>query len=408
MSKEAIFYGPLISDFLSNHLNHMAKDKKGSATNIKSILNIWGGVASCIGLIFTIIVASIGLVSSDADPQSMSVICVLAVSCAFLGVLGARSLNAQFEAFQKYGLSFKEIKRIKKELDKQQQELLVKEHQKQKMAQVFHNYNHEYRKIVVTIHSDIASKNFDYVNERKKSLKMFIIFSLSNLKELFDTLTGDDCAVTLKLIEQADVFDKDVYPDLVEFLDEEDKDRDFLIGDECYRDGKLKGPKEFLLEKTPIISTFLRDPITYTQRNKVDIIWPGFPYYKNAAFYYILSQEHPQTTFSSNDLKQAAEKKEYWCGRNQWENHYNASLVVPIRYQPCEVGGRIFEKILSWGRRDSGTSVIGFICVDNMKGNLESSLVIDTLAAFGDSCFHLFSIYNQLACDSKAVKNDDV
>ncbi|WP_319549489.1 hypothetical protein [Desulfogranum marinum] len=376
--------------------------KNKSTSDIKSILNVWGGVASCLGLVFTLIVAVIGLVRTDANPQAMSVICVLAVSCAFLGVLGARSLSAQFEIFQKYGLSFKKIKRLKKELSEKEQELKIKEHQKEKMAQIFHNFNHEYRKIVVTIHSDIAAQSYGYLADRRKSLKMFFIFALSNIKELFDTLTEDDCAVTLKLIENADVFDKDVYPDLIEFFEkEEDIDKDFIIGDECLQDGKLKGPKEFLLKATPIISTFLRDPITYTQRNKIDNIWPAFPYYKNAAFYYILSKDHPQSAYSCNDLKKSAALKEYWCGRNEWENHYNASLVTPIRYVPCDIGDGVFERLKSWMTNDSGSSVIGFICIDNMKGNLESQLAIDTLAAFGDSCYHLFNSYNRLVMLSK-------
>lgn len=96
---------------------------------------------------------------------------------------------------------------------------------------------------------------------------------VTNIKEVFDVLTGDECSVSVKLVD----FEKNEY----------------------------------------YIRTFLRDPITSRERSGADQKLPKFPYNQNTAFYNILDPNCPNSFFLCNDLKN---KENYFNCNINWRN----------------------------------------------------------------------------------------
>lgn len=186
---------------------------------------------------------------------------------------------------------------------------------KVKIVQIIHNYSHEYRNVVNSIYNDLTSQDISNFEHRRNSFRMFIIGMLTNIKEIFDILTFDEVSVCIKLL------DKD-----------EDKD-------------------EFL------VKTFMRDSISYRVRSETENFLPEYPVHENTAFKNIMDPYSPDSYYMCNDLEN---EKGYINANKNWRKSYNACLVVPIR---------ILEKAKTY-------SVLGFICVDNFKGNFDDKIAM--------------------------------
>lgn len=204
---------------------------------------------------------------------------------------------------------------------------------KTKIAQITHNFSHEYRKVINEIHSDLISQDYDNFESRRTSFRMFIIYMLSNIKEVFDILTFDEVSVCIKILYEKE--------------------------DELF------------------VKTFMRDNISYRERSDTENLLPEYPYYENTAFKNIMDIHCPDSYYLCNDLKKEIT---YSNINKKWSKYYNACLVVPIRL--------IISK--------HSSNVIGFICVDNFEGNFDDRIAVDILASFGDNCFHLFNSFNEL------------
>jgi hypothetical protein len=209
-------------------------------------------------------------------------------------------------------------------------------------AQILHNFAHNYREIVCEIYYDLKSSNF--TNREGIAIKFtkFISSTLANIKQIFDHLTDDNCSVCIKLVD---------------------------IENGEYR-----------------IRTFERDHGSARKRSDIDKRLPNFPHHQNTAFYVIFDPNCEDSHFLCNDLKN---KERYFNCNINWRDYYNACLVVPIRL------------ITERDSKEERSSVLGFICVDNFKGNFTET-ANNILATMADSCFYLFSIFFHYTQSAKA------
>ena len=196
-----------------------------------------------------------------------------------------------------------------------------------KIAQTFHNFSHRYRDKIVKIHENPSKQNTG-----RKDLHGFLHNMVANIKEIFDILTKNDCAVSIKIL-----------------------DNDF-------------------------IKTLIRDAISDRERSEIDKQLPQYRYDQNTAFEVILDENINQPYYMSNNLKTEQSEKTYNNANKNWHKHYNACLVAPIRYIEMKEDGA--EK----------SAVLGFICFDNKKGGF-NEVGKDVLASYADHCFHLFNFY---------------
>lgn len=168
-----------------------------------------------------------------------------------------------------------------------------------------------------------------------KSFNMFMLHFLDNVKELFDSTTGSDCASCIKIIIQGS-------------------------------EGKVN------------VKTFMRDTVSYRKRSQIDIDLNEYPHEENTAFRKILSIHTNDNYFLSNNLKNESSyeniNKNYIC-------FYNACIVVPIR---IHIEGRQYLQI-------------GFLCVDNHDSGFSHQRDLEILQAFGDLLFIIFELFNELS-----------
>lgn len=157
-----------------------------------------------------------------------------------------------------------------------------------KTSIITHNICHEYRTLINGMYSDLISNNASCINDRERSFQKYMMYFLINIKNVFNTLTGDDCSVCIKM----------VVPE---------------------SNGGYS------------IETFMRDPDSYRQRSVADRESPRYPYNKNTAFLHILSPDYPDNFFICNDLADLSANNQYQNINPRWKNYYNACLVVPIR-----------------------------------------------------------------------------
>ena len=68
------------------------------------------------------------------------------------------------------------------------------------IARILHNINHQARNLITKINSDIINNDFTKERARDVAFQKYLIFLVSNIKEIFDLLTGDQCAVCIKII----------------------------------------------------------------------------------------------------------------------------------------------------------------------------------------------------------------
>lgn len=369
----------------------------------KERVQFWVGVTGPVGLLFTIVSSIFILKKDDANGNLISIVLVLASTNVFLGVIASSSFVRQIKTHSSWMMSFKKIKKQEDDIENLKTNIDGQIILQEKLAKFFHNFSHEYRKIIVAIYYDLYRKDYSKFENRKNSYKQFILYTMENIKYIFDSITGDDCAVTVKVLRYGKIFDRIRHPDLNEIIPDSAKvfgGRDFLVNEQCYDDKKVLLAPEALLEGGVLISTYLRDPISYRRRNIADKILPYFPCRYNTAFSAILDDKNPVSFFLSNDLKSDEEEGTYINKSPNWNDCYNACLVVPIRYIECltDIPANTKQAPLSGVSPPDETSIVlGFICVDNKLGRFQHPFATDTLASVGDHFYQLFLAYAELA-----------
>jgi hypothetical protein len=138
------------------------------------------------------------------------------------------------------------------------------------------------------------------------------------------------------------------------------------------------------VKKIVYVKTLFRDPLSLKKRRYVETAYsmPNGIYTAkdNTAFEIILSQSHTNNFYASDNLNAEYELHNYKNSNKFWNNHYNATIVVPI----CIVLG------------DNERNVIGFIAVDNLTaecGNLNDASKIEFLFSVGDLLYTFIQKY---------------
>lgn len=239
-----------------------------------------------------------------------------------------------------YSRNLSKLGSLPGEYDKIRRKLLDTEILLKNSADYFHNIFHYYRNLLEKITQ--TSKELDSLDETKlknifHEFDSFMKTLTSNLQSYFTLLTNDSCSVSIKIL----------------------------------KDKKIK--------------TFYRDPISYRLRKKSDKKIDGndfvFNYYENTAFQVICSEDHKDATFLCDNLRKLKEENKYKNKNEEWEKLYNATAVVPINIKHHN------------GKRN----IIGFVCVDNFKGGLDTSSVENFLCAISDPLYNLFVQYSKIA-----------
>lgn len=192
---------------------------------------------------------------------------------------------------------------------------------------------HHYRDRVFSHFMPEITENLAY-SSSEEELKLFrniCFFTTSGLRSAFLSLfksrgidIDDDIAISVKLIIPAN--------NVVEM------GRNFE-----------EHKKRQILRKDKWVITIFRDPFTYNHHPEREV--GGIKVYdihNNTAFHHIFSSGH--SLFFSNDLK--SEGDHYLNENVNWKDHYNATLVVPIRYKDAVTEEQV---------------CFGFLAIDSMN-----------------------------------------
>jgi hypothetical protein len=288
-------------------------------------------VTSFVANIVTFVALFIALKGGGLS-QNVAIVFLAVINASLIitAYLAMRNHQKDHELYKDSYIIIEEKQKIIGELEKK---LNLQLTQTYSTSNIVHNFCHEYRSIIGYLIENTQGLSLEDYLDIKSSFQKFLLFALTNIKELFDILTGDACSVCIKII----VADKNV-------------------------------------------KTLSRDPVSYRMRHETDNSLPSFPINGNTAFSIIVSDKVSDSTYVSNNLQS---EEEYINLNGRWKKLYNACMVVPIR--------------ISYKDGDSVRSnVIGFLCVDNMAGNFDKSNCLNLLSAFGDMFFHLLNLYGKL------------
>lgn len=295
------------------------------------------GYSSLAGFVITFVYTCFAIYNQQWEVEFVTVVITLAVVNFLLVLTAIYSIRRYDKLLQEHSRSDSVIKKLDRRIQKLSEDVVAEIAKEGIIATVFHNFCHEYRKVVSEIKSDLTIDDYSLFNDRKGSFEKFIHYMVTNIKQVFDVLTNDSCAVSIKI-----------------------------------------------LDKELIVRTYVRDHISYRERSEIDRHLPKYNCQQNTAFKNILDPYCHDSYYLCNDLKQERERGYYDNANPNWPKYYNACLVVPVR-------------LITKYDHEEESNVVGFICVDNHKGGFDKNTGLNVLASFGDLCFHLFDLFNELA-----------
>lgn len=307
------------------------------------------GIASVLGLVFTIVYTLASVYAGSFDLSAISIIISLGI------VNGILATICIILTRDNYGLSGRKTSsdisliETKNQLLNISRELKTEKEKLDELTFLIHNIQDQLRDRVVELsaflEAIIADKEFvpeqaDIIDALRIT-RQFNLYLVNNIKDIFDSLTGDTCSACIKII---DINDDDEF----------------------------------------VVQTLMRDTKSFRERKSNDgLLNAPFPWYENTAFKMILSNEMSDSYYVCDDLR----KEQTYINLNKnWNKFYNATLVAPIRIHLSDSN---FDE-------DIDSNVIGFICVDNKKGGFDSQSSIESMASIADSLFTYFNVSGRL------------
>jgi hypothetical protein len=211
--------------------------------------------------------------------------------------------------------------------------------EKKHMAECLHTIAHYNRNLLNTLQkvdvSAITEKEFEELVDRFNS---FLINITSSLRHYYTMASGAVCSVSIKITNQDEL----------------------------------------------LVKTYFRDPISLKKRRKSDNYYPtksgAYNIFENTAFSIILDPSYSNVFFANDNLSELYHAHQYENSNPEWFNHYNATIVVPISI----VTG------------SDERNIIGFITVDNNKGELNDTDKVEFLFAVGDLLYNVFEKYFEI------------
>lgn len=208
------------------------------------------------------------------------------------------------------------------------------------MSECMHSITHHHRDITARLYqtiTDTEKLDENQMKDLKNEFNNFLVIVTSSLQNLFSFTTQDNCSVTIKLLDETQEY--------------------------AY--------------------TFFRDPINYNKRHQYDKkVRPKgkAKISENLSYKIIMDPKLTNVFYYNNDLSLIYESHQYRNPNEDWHKYYNATLVVPI------------SLLLSEDKRD----YIGFLSVDNFKGNLANEESLEFLFAVGDLLYNVFVKYKKI------------
>ena len=255
-----------------------------------------------------------------------------------------------------YALAFHRSQADNAQFDQLQLKIQSTEKERDIVAQLMHNIAHESKNQIAQFSRKGRKLQFgiDVTNDEIQYLFrnyfMYNVALLSNIKDLFDALTGENCAISIKF-----------------------SDEDMTL------DGRI----------TQYILPFMRDAVSYRHRRQTDLDISRYEVSTNSAFAEILNPGLPDSYYAKDNLKSVPN---YVNVNPRWRKHYNATLVVPIRYEmrQYETGeNRVYSEY----------DTLGFLCIDNQFGALENLRCIEFANAVSDIYYSVITAFAYFAYD---------
>jgi len=317
---------------------------KGKLFRSESPAGMIFGIASVLGLVFTIIYTLASIYKGSFDLSAISIIVSLGIVNSLLAVICIILTRDSYSLLGDKSNSDLSLFTTKNKINELTTKLETKNEILKGVAFHMHNILDQLRDRIAELTSfcDALLLDKDYIPEEADIIdvlritKQFNIYLVNNVKDIFDYLTQDNCSVCIKIID----------------ISEDD---------------------EF------IVSTLMRDTRSFRERKANDGLYnEPFPWYENTAFKKILGNNVPDSFYVSDDLKNEQSYVNINCN---WKNFYNATLVAPIRLNLSDLNHE----------EDMDANVIGFLCIDNFKGGFTSKASIEIMASIADSLYQYFN-----------------
>jgi hypothetical protein len=167
----------------------------------------------------------------------------------------------------------------------------------------------------------------------ERATELYVDDLVYRAKLAFDRLTGDNCSVCIKLFAQT--------------------------ADGAY-------------PETPVLTNTIRDPSSAADR--VTDSGQVIALAENTAFLYITGNASSNGFYLNNDLYRSYLHGAYLNSRPRWFDYYNATAVCSIM-NPAKT---------------ADAETLGFLCVDNFKGNFETSVSFTLMKSLSACLFYVF------------------
>lgn len=220
------------------------------------------------------------------------------------------------------------------------------------ISECSHIITHYYRNINARLNQILENPDEFKEPEILENLQRFDDFLINitaNLKSYFTLITNDNCSITIKLLNKENGY----------------------------------------------VKTFFRDPVNFKKRKDSDFYNNGKCHYSdNTAFEIIMDEKYSNIYFSEDDLTDLHNIFQYKNPNPIWYKYYNSTLVVPI------------SMVLSSNDRE----IIGFLSVDNFKGNLASNANKEYLFFVADLLYCIFVTYSNVIkfAQSKGISHEKI
>jgi len=231
-----------------------------------------------------------------------------------------------------------------------QYELSISIHKQ--ISECSHTISHYYRNNLARI-DDFLNDRDNYTNEEILEIidrfDYFLINITSSLELFFSVATEDNCSITIKLLE------------------------------------KGKG----------LVKTYFRDPVNNKKRKTSDGSYDGICHFTdNTAFEIIMDPDYKNVYFACDDLIELYNDHIYKNPNSNWHLFYRSTLVVPI------------SMVIGENERN----IIGFLSVDNYKGDLSYKPHIEYLFFVGDLLYNIFVKFSELInfAKEKGLENEKI
>lgn len=189
---------------------------------------------------------------------------------------------------------------------------------------------------------------------RAGEAKAIIVQHLSDVveetKRIFEEITRSPCDVTLKLVYPPNTVGRGGSSRTAQISDL--RVRDLIRDAVSRRDRGLNGDYQCIL---------------------------------NSAYNNILQQKGPNYYYMSNNLRK--EDPPFANPRTDWNQHYNACLVVPVQIGPSGIPNPQASAV---------RHIVGFLCVDNKKGGFDERICFNVLCGIADYLFVYLYLYYEL------------